>query len=50
MSWDQWCWLLGMGWVIALGGFLMHQAESRPDGVAARMWDALDHGLFGGRP
>jgi hypothetical protein len=50
MTWDQWCWMGGMGWIIGLGGVLVLRAESRPDGVCARMWDALDRGLFGGQP
>ena len=50
MTWDQWCWLGGMGWIIALAGWMVLRADANEDGVCARIWDALDHGLFGGQP
>jgi hypothetical protein len=50
MTIDQWLFLIAIGWIIGLAGWMVLRADRNEDGVCARMWDALDHGLFGGRP
>ena len=50
MTLDQWLFLAAIAWIVAVCVVLVHRAEARPDGVAARLWDALDRGLFGGQP